>query len=94
MRGYRLLLWARLSFHGKENSLTLGLIDIFFFVALFSQALRKMEMFIHNENERIYHPARIHLRDPQKVGMIYVSFNHPLLSVPEFFFFFGQDPLT
>ncbi|KAG0018995.1 Golgin sub A member 7 [Podila clonocystis] len=40
----------------------------------YQRALRKMEMFIHHENERVYHPARIHLRDPQKVGMIYLEF--------------------
>ncbi|KAF9335797.1 Golgin sub A member 7 [Podila minutissima] len=40
----------------------------------YQRALRKMETFIHHENERVYHPARIHLRDPQKVGMIYLEF--------------------
>ncbi|KAG0371521.1 Golgin sub A member 7 [Mortierella sp. AD032] len=35
---------------------------------------RKMEAFIQEENRRVYHPARMHLRDPQKVGMIYLEF--------------------
>ncbi|KAG0054823.1 Golgin sub A member 7 [Gryganskiella cystojenkinii] len=38
----------------------------------YQRAIKKMEEFIDQENRRLYHPARMHLRDPQKVGMIYV----------------------
>ncbi|KAF9898474.1 Golgin sub A member 7, partial [Lobosporangium transversale] len=37
----------------------------------YQRAIRRMEEFIEQENRQIYHPARMHLRDPQKVGMIY-----------------------
>ncbi|KAI7832745.1 Golgin subfamily A member 7/ERF4 family-domain-containing protein [Gamsiella multidivaricata] len=40
----------------------------------YQRAIRKMEQFIEQENRRLYHPARMHLRDPQKVGMIYLEF--------------------
>ncbi|KAF9405761.1 hypothetical protein BGZ94_003386 [Podila epigama] len=40
----------------------------------YQRSIRKMQEFIQQENERIYHPAKIHLRDPQKVGMIYLEF--------------------
>jgi len=38
----------------------------------YQRAIRRMEAYIDQENRRLYHPARMHLRDPQKVGMIYV----------------------
>ncbi|KAG0225836.1 Golgin sub A member 7 [Mortierella sp. GBA43] len=40
----------------------------------YQRAIRRMERFIEQENKRLYHPARMHLRDPQKVGMIYLEF--------------------
>ncbi|KAF9094705.1 hypothetical protein BGX23_001710 [Mortierella sp. AD031] len=40
----------------------------------YQRSIRKMEAFIQEENRRVYHPARMHLRDPQKVGMIYLEF--------------------
>ncbi|KAG0294235.1 hypothetical protein BGZ96_001538 [Linnemannia gamsii] len=40
----------------------------------YQRSIRKMEAFIQEENRRLYHPARMHLRDPQKVGMIYLEF--------------------
>ncbi|KAG9066727.1 hypothetical protein KI688_012636 [Linnemannia hyalina] len=40
----------------------------------YQRSIRKMEMFIQEENRRVYHPARMHLRDPQTVGMIYLEF--------------------
>ncbi|KAK3823364.1 MAG: Golgin subfamily A member 7/ERF4 family-domain-containing protein [Benniella sp.] len=40
----------------------------------YQRAIRRMEEFIEQENKRLYHPARMHLRDPQKVGMIYLEF--------------------
>ncbi|GJJ74705.1 hypothetical protein EMPS_07063 [Entomortierella parvispora] len=40
----------------------------------YQRAIRRMEEYIDQENRRLYHPARMHLRDPQKVGMIYLEF--------------------
>ncbi|KAK5814428.1 Golgin subfamily A member 7/ERF4 family-domain-containing protein [Linnemannia elongata] len=40
----------------------------------YQRSIRKMEAFIQEENRRVYHPARMHLRDPQSVGMIYLEF--------------------
>ncbi|KAG0303773.1 hypothetical protein BGZ98_006301 [Dissophora globulifera] len=40
----------------------------------YQRAMRRMEDFIALENKRLYHPARMHLRDPQTVGMIYLEF--------------------
>ncbi|KAI8601109.1 Golgin subfamily A member 7/ERF4 family-domain-containing protein [Dissophora ornata] len=40
----------------------------------YQRAIRRMEEFIEQENRRLYHPARMHLRDPQTVGMIYLEF--------------------
>ncbi|KAF9199278.1 Golgin sub A member 7 [Haplosporangium sp. Z 27] len=40
----------------------------------YQRALRRMEEFIDQQNRTVYHPARMHLRDPQKVGMIYLEF--------------------
>ncbi|KAF9544403.1 hypothetical protein EC957_012107 [Mortierella hygrophila] len=40
----------------------------------YQRSIRKMEVFIQEENRRVYHPARMHLRDPQTVGMIYLEF--------------------
>ncbi|KAF9920994.1 hypothetical protein FBU30_009031 [Linnemannia zychae] len=40
----------------------------------YQRSIRKMEAFIEEENKRVYHPAQMHLRDPQKVGMIYLEF--------------------
>ncbi|KAF9136248.1 hypothetical protein BGW39_003693 [Mortierella sp. 14UC] len=40
----------------------------------YQRSIRKMEAFIQEENRRVYHPARMHLRDPQRVGMIYLEF--------------------
>ena len=43
-----------------------------------------MEEFIKQENRRLYHPARMHLRDPQKVGMLYVSTLFVFMNLPCF----------
>ncbi|KAF9154981.1 hypothetical protein BGX20_004552 [Mortierella sp. AD010] len=40
----------------------------------YQRAMRRMVEFIDQENRNLYHPARMHLRDPQKVGMIYLEF--------------------
>ncbi|KAF9989252.1 hypothetical protein BGZ75_006937 [Mortierella antarctica] len=40
----------------------------------YQRAMRRMEALIDLENQRLYHPARMHLRDPQKVGMLYLEF--------------------
>ncbi|KAF9431991.1 hypothetical protein BGZ76_011439 [Entomortierella beljakovae] len=40
----------------------------------YQRSMQRMVDFIEQENRRIYHPAKMHLRDPQKVGMIYLEF--------------------
>ncbi|KAF9583075.1 hypothetical protein BGW38_010309 [Lunasporangiospora selenospora] len=40
----------------------------------YQRSLREMEKFIELENKKLYHPAKMHLRNPLKVGMIYLEF--------------------
>ncbi|KAF9977086.1 hypothetical protein BGZ73_007058 [Actinomortierella ambigua] len=40
----------------------------------YQRAMKKLEAFIDHENKQLYHPAKMHLRDPQRTGMIYLEF--------------------